>query len=298
MENYLVKGHMGQTIKFLSEKDRLLFMNDFLSNSYMMENFNKWNIVDNFNIENISFKESLIEELIEKKIADKNLLKQHNFELESLHKCLIGNDKDKLDSTEQNNVSINFYEISESLKAQYIALVKNYISKLFSEKIYYQEVPTFRFHFPHQKGYEWEDRYHSDIMLGHPPYELNVWIPLTSVYGSNSMRLTSLEDSMNFISHDNYDFELFVKNVQYDNNIIDELKEKSNPLELKYGQYVIFDPRCLHCTQNNLTDITRISMDIRIITESNLKKYSRDYRTTGRKKMFFLPGYYFSKESV
>lgn len=298
MESYVAKGHMGQTIKFSSEDDRLLFMNDFLSKSYMIENFNKCNITNSFNVGNIRFKELLIEELIQKKIASKNLLMKHNFELENLHKCLIGNDKNKLDSTEQNNVSINFYEISESLKIQYIILVKNYISKLFSEKIYYQKIPTFRFHFPNQIGYEWEDRYHSDIMLGHPPYELNVWIPFTSVYGSNSMRITPLEDSMNFMSKENYDFELFVKNVQYSKKTIKDLKKKSSSLEMKYGQYVIFDPRCLHCTQNNVTDVTRISMDIRIITESNLKKYSRDYRTTGRKKMFFLPGHYFSNEAV
>ena len=36
-------------------------------------------------------------------------------------------------------------------------------------------------------------------MLGHPPYELNLWLPFTKVYDSNSMRLTSLKDSLNFI---------------------------------------------------------------------------------------------------
>ena len=48
----------------------------------------------------------------------------------------------------------------------------------------------------------------------------------------------------------------------------------------------------------NNTDNTRISMDIRIITESNLEKYSREYRTTGRKKMLFEPGHYFSNEPI
>jgi hypothetical protein len=39
-------------------------------------------------------------------------------------------------------------------------------------------------------------------------------------------------------------------------------------------------------------------MDIRIIMKSELKKYSRAYKTTGRKKMPFMPGHYFSKEAV
>ena len=51
---------------------------------------------------------------------------------------------------------------------------------------------------------------------------------------------------------------------------------------MNYGEYIMFDPRCLHCTQNNTTNDTRISMDIRVITKNNLAKYSRDYRSTGR----------------
>ena len=38
-------------------------------------------------------------------------------------------------------------------------------------------------------------------------------------------------------------------------------------------------------------------MDIRIIMESAFSNYSREYKTTGRKKMPFLPGHYFSEKS-
>ena len=68
--------------------------------------------------------------------------------------------------------------------------------------------------------------------------------------------------------------------------------------EVELRDFIIFDPRCLHCTQYNDTKDTRISMDIRIIMKSELKKYSRAYKTTGRKKMPFMPGHYFSKEAV
>ena len=43
---------------------------------------------------------------------------------------------------------------------------------------------------------------------------------------------------------------------------------------------------------------TRVSMDIRIIMESAFSNYSREYKTTGRKKMPFLPGHYFSEKAV
>jgi len=295
-DNCKVRGHMGKTVSFDSTGDRELFMKDFLSPSGIENSFKTWKVSGKYNTKDINFKKHLINELIKKEIVDKEQLINNNNNLENLHLCLHDSKKN-LDDTEQNEISISFYDISLELKNEYIKFITN-IASLFSEPIYYQEVPTFRFHFPNQKGYEWEDRYHTDVMLGHPPYEFNVWIPFTNVYDSNSMRITPLNYSLNFIKDSNYDFELFAKNVQYKEGVIKDLKEKSDALNMSYGDFIIFDPRCLHCTQHNKTDITRISLDVRIITESNLLKYSREYRTTGRKKMLFLPGHYFSQEPI
>ena len=297
LNNKKEKGHMGKTIIFDSSNDQELFMKDFLSPSDMQEKFDSWRIINNFDTKNILLKKNLINELVLKGFAKKEELDKFDNPLENLHKCL-NDSKKELDETEQNKVSINFYDISSSFKHEYIKFLKNSIANLFSEPIYFQNIPTFRFHFPFQKGYEWEDRYHTDIMLGHPPYEYNIWIPFTKVYDSNSMRITPLEDSLNFYKKCNYDFELFAENVQYDREWISELRKKSSALQMNYGDFIIFDPRCLHCTQNNLTNVTRISLDIRIITESSLKKYSREYKTTGRKKMLFQPGHYFSEKPI
>ena len=135
-------------------------------------------------------------------------------------------------------------------------------------------------------------------MLGHPPYENNIWVPFTNAFGSNSMRLMPLQDSIDLLNECNNDFEVFAEKTQYNEDFMDNLKKCSDPLEMRYGEYIIFDSRCLHCTQYNDTKDTRISMDIRVIQESEIKKYSRSYTTTGRKKMPFLPGYYFSKEAL
>ena len=96
----------------------------------------------------------------------------------------------------------------------------------------------------------------------------------------------------------NNDFELFAKKTQYDENFRNKLKQESRPLDMNYGDFIIFDPRCLHCTQYNDTKDTRVSMDIRIIMKSAFRNYSREYKTTGRKKMPFLPGHYFSEKAV
>jgi sporadic carbohydrate cluster 2OG-Fe(II) oxygenase len=297
IDKKIIRGHMGKTVIFDSKKDQKLFMKDFLSQSSIQEKFSSWNVQGKYDTKKIIFEEILKNELVVKGIAKKEELDKYDNPLENLHKCL-NDSKKTLDDTEQNQVSVNFYDISEDFKKEYIKFLKSYVANLFLEPIYFQEVPTFRFHFPFQKGYEWEDRYHTDIMLGHPPYEYNVWIPFTQVYDSNSMRITPLSDSLNFYKKCNYDFELFAENVQYNADCIKELKTKSSSLNMNYGDFIVFDPRCLHCTQNNRTEITRISLDIRIITESSLKKYSREYKTTGRKKMLFQPGHYFSEKPI
>ncbi len=296
-ENLKPRGHMGKTVVFDSEMDYNCFLKDFLSPSYMEENFYSWSTKQRFDILSIKLRDFLVDEIIKKNIVDKEDFKRNNCKLELTH-LYLSEHKKNLDETEQNEISIDFYDISSDLKNEYYKFLEESVSKLFNEPIYYQNVPTFRFHFPNQKGYEWEDRYHTDVMLGHPPYELNLWLPFTKVYDSNSMRLTSLKDSLNFIKTSNYNFESFASGVQYDKNMIQDLRRKSQPLNMNYGEFIIFDPRCLHCTQYNSTNETRISMDVRIITESNLQKYSREYRTTGRKKMLFQPGHYFSKQPI
>ena len=112
------------------------------------------------------------------------------------------------------------------------------------------------------------------------------------------MRITPYDESIGCIKSCYDDFEKFAERTQYDKKFMEYLRKNSYSLEMSYGEYIIFDSRCLHCTQYNDTNETRISMDIRIIRESEIESYSRSYITTGRKKMPFLPGHYFSNLAV
>lgn len=291
------KGHMGSTIEFISSEDESLFHKDFNAKSQMLEIFNKYDYRGNYDTSVINFEALIVSELISKKIVSEKIFKKYENKLENLHLCL--NDDIKiLDESEQNSISVSFYQTSEAIQKMYTKFIRDIISPIFQEKIHYQVVPTFRFHFPSQKGYNWKDRYHTDIMLGHPPYEFNVWLPFTKVFDSNSMRLTPLNDSMNAYKMCDNSFEILAEKCQYDENFISYLRSKSSSLAMKFGEFIIFDPKCLHCTQYNTTDKTRISMDIRIMLENNFAKYSREYKTTGRKKMPFMPGHYFSTEAL
>ena len=72
-------------------------------------------------------------------------------------------------------------------------------------------------------------------MLGHPPFEFNLWIPFTKVYSTNSMRLMPYKESIKLMEFCNNDFELFAKKTQYDENFRNKLKQESSPLDMNYG---------------------------------------------------------------
>ena len=129
------KGHMGKTINFDSKLDHKLFMKDFLSRSYMEENFSSWCKSGKFDTSIIKLREILIDEILKKNLINEKDFIKSDYELEYMHLFLDDSQKN-LDDTEQNKISINFYETSELLKKEYIKFLNICISKLFDEKIY------------------------------------------------------------------------------------------------------------------------------------------------------------------
>src|SRR2546425_681792 len=174
---------------------------------------------------------------------------------------------------------------------------KSILSDLFGTDLYFQNTPTMRFQFPHQDGFTWKPRIHTDIMLGHPPYEVNVWIPLTPAYSTNSMMIARMKDSIGLLEEVSFDFETFAYRVQRDSIFWDQCARVCHPVTLDYGSFLMFDPRCLHATQYNSTPHTRVSIDVRIIRREDLNNMKLAYRGTGRRKLRFAPGHYYHAQS-
>ncbi|HEY0426657.1 MAG TPA: hypothetical protein VGC76_02520 [Pyrinomonadaceae bacterium] len=113
----------------------------------------------------------------------------------------------------------------------YIDFIKSVIAPLFGGIHGYQIPPSFRFHYS-QKG---SSSFHRDRDYGVQDGRLNVWLPLTRVWGTNSIWIESEEGSEDF-----------------------------SPVELEYGQALIFDGANLyHGSKWNTTDSTRVSFDFR-----------------------------------
>ncbi|GMH96889.1 hypothetical protein TrST_g13413 [Triparma strigata] len=104
---------------------------------------------------------------------------------------------------------------------------------------------------------------HSDRDYGHPSGELNVWLPLNDhAYGTNSL----FRDRKPWAG-----------------------EGSSRPFDLRYGEYVLwYGNGCPHETRMNVTDVTRVSFDFRVIPGTLFEE-------RGACRTFDCRGTYFSK---
>lgn len=288
-------GHIGKTIKFPTERETEIFIEDIKSTNLMKSRFGSGHHVGRFDPAKIDFVSELKRLLVEKKIVSEEAIR--NTPLERLHERLAP-EAIRLDDSELNQVSKNFYDTSEAFLALYRKFFKEVVGELFGEDLYFQATPTLRFQFPNQGGFNWRPRIHTDIMLGHPPEEVNVWLPFTKTFGTNSMTIASLEDSIQILEDVGYDFEQLAWKVQKDDAFWQACTAKMKPVELEYGEFLLFDPRCLHATQENVTNSTRISTDVRIILRRQMDTLPLEYRGTGRLRMLFAPGHYYDAQPI
>lgn len=103
-------------------------------------------------------------------------------------------------------------------------------------RVAYQRRPTFRVHLA---GGPPQGVPHADGLApyNHQPGEVNVWVPLTTVGGSNSLVSESFPGMGDF-----------------------------HPFVARPGQFVKFyGNRCWHYTVKNTTEMTRVSFDIRVV---------------------------------
>ena len=278
-----------------NENDAKLFHEDFKKGSWAATQFpDGWKTLF-FDKRTIALQECLLD-----MISSSTDLSSQDIRtaggLEKLH-TVLPKEMQSLDKHELNNLTKKLYDQTAEFLAEYHSFIKHVVDNLIKEPCLFQKTPTIRAHFPNQKGFNWSPRYHTDIMLGHPPQEINIWVPFTNVSGSNSLRLAEMQNSINFLEDERHDLSSFATRVQTDTELQAALKESSTSLEMEYGEYVVFDPRCLHAGQNNLTSDTRLSMDIRILPISDYHNMSLQYRGTGRRQVRFERGDYYDDRS-
>ena len=124
--------------------------------------------------------------------------------------------------------------------------------------IVYQKKPTLRVHLPNNVS---TGSYHRDSEYGHSKNEINFWLPLVDSKGTATIHI---ED--NFMS------------------------ENYKPINVKYGEMIVFDSSLKHGTEINVENYTRVIFDFRIMKYSEYEETNND--SLVRKKKFKLGSYY------
>ena len=193
-------------------------------------------------------------------------------ELEKIHKNKsewVRDEYKRMTINEENTTDFHdtFYKkLNDNwtdLYESYDKFIHDEIVPIMDEKFHYQYLPSFGVQLPdeNQAVHTWHCD--SDPLHKHPKGEINIWLPLTRCYGTNTMWIESEPFKLDF-----------------------------QPLEGDYGNFWTNNGNvCMHGNKPNVTSVTRMSFDFRIIP---LSKYNPNYSVTSanHSNKFVVGGYY------
>jgi hypothetical protein len=158
------------------------------------------------------------------------------FGVSDLEKLHLSSVYDRSVSGKKNSLAVSKAlkaAVAEKSNVLLTDMIYNYIAKFLGPIKHHQTVPMLRVNF---HGAQSILRFHRDREYGQTPNLINLWLPVTAVWGSNSMYIESQPGLSDF-----------------------------KPVELEYGQaFMFYGTELLHGTMDNDTGSTRITYDLRL----------------------------------
>ena len=200
------------------------------------------------------------------KPKDKDIIKNlHNFVISYLRKKVSKNiplNLNKLNNhiniEDVNSIRLDLYQnINKSKKfhEMYFKVFKPYLSKIIGDDISKQKKINLNIQLP--QDYNSTLDLHADTFAGESPYEVITWLPLSSVYKSNSMYVFPLDISKKIVSKiENY-------NTVGTDKILNNYKKNLKFLKINYGEVLIFSANLMHGNKVNQTKDSRLSLNCR-----------------------------------
>jgi hypothetical protein len=181
-----------------------------------------------------------------------------------------------------NRISARVSVSSPKLVEAYQQLVRYLARDVLCEDVLFEANPYLRFYFPGftLDGYRSADgravSYHSDTLFGDSFDQINCWVPFGRAAGCNALQCSSLESSTRVLLRHAMELDyqyarytesrnLFFKRLCDDPVRLAEVERHMSPVEVDYGEVLLFDPRLVHGTLDNTTDETRVSIDFRLL---------------------------------
>lgn len=213
--------------------------------------------------------------------------------LAELHRHLSA-DAMAYNTSELNTVSEALFDTDGPFARVYEAFIRDFLQdEVFRTPLYFQATPTIRCHFPGARGFDWPPRYHTDVMLGHPPQSINIWLPVTDCRTTDTFRVGTLAESLALLKEFGYRWPEFVEARDTDPDVQSRCAEICPLVHPAECEAVVFDARCVHACQLIETGLSRVSLDIRVLPVDVYDAMEIQYRGTGRRRMKFIPGEYY-----
>lgn len=222
-------------------------------------------------------------------LQDKALI--YTTSLERLHEWLGASLKKYDKEYGVNAISSLMYDTDEQFAESYLFFIKS-LKEHFKFPFYFQRTPTIRIQTPDSEGSDFYPWYHNDIMLGHPPEEINIWLPLTQPFREqgHGFRRLSVSDSGKALAAFKYDAHK-LRAYYSEHALFDKDCYPGEQIMMPFGRLHAFDARCLH-TAEPMLHHTRVSMDVRLLPVEDYEALYKHQpmQGAGRRKIKYMPG--------
>lgn len=212
-----------------------------------------------------------------------------NFILSQINLSFDGRDIDNLRSCHEeikpsdiNNVRIAAYNslnLKNNIIEQYYRLFKSGIDQIVGTELACQNKVNLSIQMPFDESSILG--LHTDTISGQSKFEVVAWLPITRAFESNAMFIFSLNDSQ----------EMMMDLPKYQNKgmgkLFQDWEDRKTMLELEPGQGLIFSSSLMHGNILNITDSTRISLNMRF--KSLFSPYSDNIYSEKKIGNFYRP---------
>ena len=234
-----LKGRFKKGYMFIKKNEKILG-NNFIKNGYLIQKIKNKIDLEYINKKFVNF--------FEKELRVKIHSPQKFFN--NLHK--------KIDSKNLNRIRlslINNVTAKKNFRIAYYNVAKEILNTVVGNELAMQNSINLSIQFPDDKSSLLA--MHADTWSGDSPFEVVIWIPLVSVYKTKSMYILPAKE-----------YKYFEKNFSMFKNksssfLFDKIKKKVKWLNIKYGEFLIFNQSLPHGNVVNIEKESRISMNCR-----------------------------------
>ena len=217
------------------------------------DSINKKFLKKGYLIEKVENKQALkyINNLIKNKLCNLlKLKKTKNFSINNIH--------DFVDSSELNSLRIkliNYFNNDKKFKSQYFEIAKNILFSIVGNELAMQNNVNLSIQIPKDESSLLP--LHSDTWSGDSPFEIVIWLPLVDCYKTKSMFI--LKQNKN----DKFRKFFSSKNLSLSSQLHKKFKKDLIFLNIKYGEFLLFNQNLPHGNVVNITKETRLSLNCR-----------------------------------